>query len=152
MRCRSLGRHLKKGICVKAISVWQPWAEYIADGLKTIEVRTHNRFQSLRGQRIAIQAAGRFDKNAGSSTKHLIIAGKVAAGMRSALNAMGHSQMILCTAFVKDFRLLSKADSQAALCDCSVPPSFGLVLCDVMRLGKPIPCKGRQTVFEVEIP
>ena len=38
------------------LTLYQPWATFIADGLKTIETRTHNRFTSLYGKTILIHA------------------------------------------------------------------------------------------------
>jgi hypothetical protein len=37
-----------------AITINQPWASLIANGIKTIETRKHTKFKCLVGQRIAI--------------------------------------------------------------------------------------------------
>lgn len=44
---------------MKALTVWQPWATLIADGVKPFEFRGHKRCVSIIGQRIAIHAAAR---------------------------------------------------------------------------------------------
>jgi predicted transcriptional regulator len=41
---------------MKVITLWQPWASFIALGWKTIETRTHDRFKNLVCERIAIHA------------------------------------------------------------------------------------------------
>lgn len=46
-----------------AISIHQPWASFIAHGIKRTEGRTHGRFASLVGQRVAIHATKTWDKN-----------------------------------------------------------------------------------------
>ena len=46
---------------MKAISLWQPHASWVAMGWKTIETRTHDRFKSLAGRRIAVHAAQKVD-------------------------------------------------------------------------------------------
>ena len=48
---------------IKAISLWQPWATAVIDGVKEIETRTHDRFKSLVGQRVWIHAAKKVDPN-----------------------------------------------------------------------------------------
>jgi hypothetical protein len=48
---------------MKAISIYQPWAQFIVFGLKSIETRTHNSFKSLVGKRILIHASAKWDKD-----------------------------------------------------------------------------------------
>lgn len=42
---------------MKTLSLWQPWASLVVEGVKTIETRSWPAPQSLIGQRIAIHAA-----------------------------------------------------------------------------------------------
>jgi len=49
---------------IPAITLWQPWASWMAWGWKTIETRTHLRLQSLLGKTVAIHAGLRVDRNA----------------------------------------------------------------------------------------
>lgn len=44
---------------MRAITLWQPWASLIAEGVKTIETRSWKAPDSLIGERIAIHAAAR---------------------------------------------------------------------------------------------
>lgn len=47
---------------MKAITLWQPWASLIACGVKTVETRSWPPPGSLIGQRIAIHAAKKWNK------------------------------------------------------------------------------------------
>ncbi|MCB1462115.1 MAG: ASCH domain-containing protein [Nitratireductor sp.] len=49
---------------MKAISLWQPWASLIAAGVKPYETRHWSPPRELIGQRIAIHAAKRVDRDA----------------------------------------------------------------------------------------
>jgi len=135
-----------------AISIWAPWAEYIAAGLKTIETRRHQRFACLVGKRIAIHQALRIDTGADAAIKYLIVAGRGAAGRECAMASYQNPGAVLCTAYVFGARWLDKSNSQAALCDCSSGDRYGLFLQDIQRLRAPFFCKGRQGIFNVEIP
>lgn len=42
---------------MKALTLWQPWASLVAEGVKTIETRSWPAPQSLIGERIAIHAS-----------------------------------------------------------------------------------------------
>ena len=44
---------------MKAITLYQPWATLIADGVKTLETRSWRPYQTLIGERIAIHAGKR---------------------------------------------------------------------------------------------
>jgi hypothetical protein len=46
---------------IPIISLWQPWAQWVALGWKLIESRTHNRFKSLLTKRIGIHASAKWD-------------------------------------------------------------------------------------------
>jgi hypothetical protein len=48
------------------ITLWRPWSTWIADGRKTIETRTHDRFRSLVGKRIGITRV-HLEEDAGKS-------------------------------------------------------------------------------------
>lgn len=135
---------------MKAITLWQPWACWISHGYKTIETRTHDRFKNLKGQRIAIHASKKFDKDYKSSFKWLFKKDRPIKILAVSMDAYfgGH---IVCTAFVEDVGWLNRLHSKYALIDCTNTKRFGLFLTDVVRLEKPIPCKGRQGIFNVEI-
>jgi hypothetical protein len=130
---------------MKAISVWQPWAQFIVMGWKPIEMRLHARFKSLVGQRIAIHAAGKWDNNEESIGHYL------SDQQWDEFCLMKKVQPSLAgTVFVESLRPLTSEDSKAALCNCGFPPGpYGLILKDAYRFHKPIPWKGQQGIFDI---
>jgi hypothetical protein len=153
---------------MKAITLHQPWATFTALELKSIETRTHSRFASLVGQRIAIHAAKKVDisdrwngylqaaldrrqrptyDEPYALRKWIYEQARLWKMMSAARGA------ILCTAYVQEHRRLSVKDSFFALCDCSPDhkgnPLYGLILSDVIRLEKPVLWRGYQGIFNV---
>lgn len=56
------------------ISIHQPWASLIAHGIKKTEGRTHTRFASLVGKRVAIHATKTWDREwRGKVPKHALL-------------------------------------------------------------------------------
>ena len=140
---------------MKAISLWQPWASLVADGVKSIETRTHDKYKWIIGQRIAIHAAKRFHREAahiirasGGWTPELD-AHYSTLDFRSLLDILNvwPAGAVVCTAFVAEARWLTGVDSQATL--CLADGLFGLVLRDVQKLQTPMFWRGAQGVFHV---
>ena len=46
----------RKVPAMNAITLWQPWAQLVAAGIRTIETRGHDRFRSLRPRKDAENA------------------------------------------------------------------------------------------------
>jgi hypothetical protein len=153
---------------MKAISLWQPWASWIAWGLKTVETRRHGRFACLVGRRIAIHAALRFDATAMHEAEAYLkaillqggpLAAQAARALRECSKFLLPMGRIVATAFVSAHRQLAESDSAAALCDCSGAafPGLklaGLLLTDVRQVS-PTSSFGRRRpggrgIFEVE--
>lgn len=57
---------------MKAISLWQPWASLIACGVKVYETRDWAPPRDLIGQRIAIHAAKKVDKDAARLAEEIV--------------------------------------------------------------------------------
>ncbi|HUU59672.1 MAG TPA: ASCH domain-containing protein [Phycisphaerae bacterium] len=133
-----------------AITLYQPWATWIAEGLKTIETRPHGRFGSLVGQRIVIHAGKTFDAGASS------IAWQCRSGVAAQLAKIGRRSndyplgAIVCTAVVKEHRRVRGTDSAAALCRCTYD-CFGLFLEAVRRIDPPIPWRGERGIWTVPV-
>lgn len=132
------------------ISLWQPWAQWVALGWKTIETRTHAKFKGLAGKRIGIHAAQRWDKDAHHLAQPFLTAEQLTAtkfppyGLLAAFaDAPGK---VICTAFVKEHKALSVADEQAALIECESTMRFGLVLEDIQLIPF-IPARGKQGIW-----
>lgn len=138
------------------ISLWQPWAQFIALGWKTIETRTHSRFASLVGRRIAIHASQTWDKNWQAA------AGPWLTGQQiDQVQGNWPRGTIVCTANVDIHRALNNGDSQAALIDCSVtfpidfdgiphPRRYGLYLSHLKPTLPPFTqITGKQGIFYI---
>lgn len=122
------------------ITLYQPWATWIADELKLIETRTHNRFASLLGKRILIHAGQTTDKKA-LPNPYLI-------GRTYSKPING---VILCEVFVKAFGKLSAIHSEKAMIDCYTIERFGLYLKDIKKLPEPIPEKGEMGIWYYDL-
>jgi hypothetical protein len=141
---------------IKAISVWQPWAQLIAEGYKIIETRTHERFKGLIGRTIAIHAAQKLDVNFYDITEKYLTEDmqRFMLNPESRRRIFENRGTIVCTVHVNLTRWLDMTDSKKALCDCYNNGNggrlFGLFLDDVRMLKKPFHCKGQQGVFEID--
>lgn len=127
------------------ITLYQPWATWIALGLKTIETRTHPRFSSLMGKRILIHAGKAFDKQA-MPNPFLSFDEEICD--TPPLCPQG---VILCSAIVSSFGPLNKSHSQAALIDCEHVQRYGLFLSDVHVLPEPIPENGERGIWYYDL-
>ncbi len=151
-----------------AITLHQPWASWIAWGLKTSETRTHNRFASLVGQRIAIHAGKAWSDHAFDMAAQVIsedpsplTVERAERNIAKRQKMWGEPRMeyvrgaVLCLATVDDMRELDANDNQAALCFCGdvcADPLIGLFLTDVVQLAEPFPVRGKQAIWEVRLP
>jgi hypothetical protein len=140
----------------KAISLYQPWASWISEGIKTVETRTHNRFNGLVGQRIAIHAGKQTDEKAWWLAEKFLESPRREQAFKIFMNQptlpLG---AIVCTAYVIEGGWICKETSglyeHEALIECSQTRRFGLWLEGIHKLDKPVPCRGKQGIFEVEI-
>ena len=139
---------------MKAISLWQPWATLIALKWKTIETRTHARFQSLQGQRIAIQAAMKVDKDI-PPLFYENLPRMTALEIENLFRFMEMCRgKIICIAHVVNARWAPNVDfdlreewNRQALCE--VGGKYLLFLDEIKPLKDRIPWRGRQGIFNV---
>lgn len=132
---------------LKAITLHQPWATWILWGWKRLETRTHPRFGCLHSLRIAIHAGRHWDENALRTAAPFLTKDQIEKTER-----FNHARgAIICTAYVENYGRLSTSYSQFALIEC-ITRRFGLNLHDVCPIEPPIAARGRQGIFEVEIP
>ncbi len=135
------------------ITLWQPWASFIAYGWKTIETRTHDRFKNLSGEQIGIHAGKVWDKDWDELTDSYLNYDqrmitkelKKHFDSRSSYSVRG---AIICTAFVKRANWLLTSHSYDALINCNVN-RFGLFLSDI-QLIQPIPITGHQGAWNYD--
>lgn len=124
------------------ISLWQPWAEWVALGWKTIETRTHQRFKGLVGKRIGIHVALKWDDSAIEVAGEYL--GSVRRGMTAGFLRIGGA--VICTAFVREHRKLGPLDNTRALIDCTHITRYGLILEDI-QIIEAVPAKGKQGIW-----
>ena len=114
---------------MKAISLHQPWASYIADGLKTIETRT--RPTRFRGELLIC------------STK------KISKGRPASFRKLPYGKAIAIVE-VYGCRRMVKGDVEAAMYPWSADRWSWLL--KNIRPIEPFPIKGSQGFYEVEYP
>jgi hypothetical protein len=125
---------------IPAITLWEPWASWVASEYKTIETRLHTRLRSLVGRTIAIHAGLKFDDTAyAQATPYLPI-------QKFKLTTDNRGK-VLCLVEVEGFRELAADDSPKALIDCGQVKRYGLVLGKVWRLPEPQPARGSQGIW-----
>lgn len=131
---------------IPIISLWMPWANWVALTWKPIESREHNKFRSLVGKRVGIHASAKWDKTAlQRADKYLTERQKLAT--RYFLRVGG---AVICTAMCVETRELTKADEQGALIECESVQRHGLFFQDV-QIIEAIPMKGKQGIWYAEI-
>lgn len=136
---------------MKAISLWQPWATWVALGWKTIETRRHARFRRLVGQRVAIHAAKKWDPKWRDLAESFL-------SNEQLFSTINHEFMwprgaIVCTVRVRAADWFDIGDpyynyeeiARHAL--CAAEGRFLLWLEQIQAFKKPIPWKGRQGIF-----
>ncbi len=122
------------------ITLYQPWATWVADELKLIETRTHNRFGCLLQKEILIHAGQTTDKHALPNNY---------------LNGREYSKpingFILCKAFVNRFGKLSAIHSEKSMIDCDSVERFGLYLTQIEKFTTPIEEKGGMGIWYYDL-
>jgi len=111
-----------------AVTLWQPWATWIADGLKDIENRTWNPHWMI-GARIAIHAGKHFGVSEWPVHVPMLHERAYPRGV------------VLAVATIAD--VVTTHDSK-----WFVGP-YGWVLRDVVRLARPVPAKGAQGLWRL---
>lgn len=137
------------------ITLWQPWATFIALGWKTIETRTHSRFDKLAGKTIGIHAAKSFDPSWERTAGPYLSKDKIELIRHFATYNKSEIPQgkILCTAYVQTVTLLDSRHSKRALIDCDPAgfrPRHGLFLTNVQIIPSSIWIPGHQGVWYYE--
>ncbi|MBU6232169.1 hypothetical protein KGP36_06000 [Patescibacteria group bacterium] len=125
------------------ISMYPPWANWVALGWKTIETRTHNRFKSLAGRYIGIHAPLKWDNRALELAAPFLTYEQF--GLSKDFLRVGGA--IICKAFVRSAGKVGSMNSLSALIDCQSTTRYGLFLEDIEPLKEAIPCKGKQGIW-----
>ena len=137
-----------------ALTLHEPWATWVAFGLKTIETRTHDRYTSLIGKRIAIHAGQRFDRDACSTAKaaleryHPDVVGDLIAQLIAAAKQPNHGRVV-CTTDIYAGAWLQEIHNAQALIDCgpAAPRRLGFLLRNTKICIDPTVYKGYQGIW-----
>jgi len=108
---------------MKALSLKQPWASWVAEGKKGIETRRW----ATKHRGLLLICASKKPQIAGLPTG-----------------------VALCIVNVVDCRPMTKADEKAAMCEL-YPGAYSWILCDVRRI-EPFAVKGSLSLYEVVLP
>jgi len=133
---------------IDCISMYQPWAQWVALGWKPIETRRHNKLACLarRGRRIVIHAADKWDSEWWIKSREFITSDRRQITM--AEKDRWPRGALICTVFPTELSRLSSVMSNLALCDCSGNDLYGLILKDAQRFD-PIKWSGHQGIMKV---
>ena len=132
---------------MKAITLYQPWAEAIIQGYKLIETRTHDKLRSLEGEVIAIHAGQKFDESFMRAARAYLDRDLI---HKLCVRGRRHRGVVLGTAHVRICQRLEDSDSTYALCPAS--GLYGLYLDTIKKLHMPYVVRGHQGIWHVEIP
>lgn len=123
------------------ITLYQPWATWIMRGWKTIETRTHNRFECLKGKTILIHAG--LTTDASASNNEYLTKDQIMFNPEEMVNGF-----VLGSAYVWDFsRLNGIIDSRNSLIDCISTTRYGLHLEHIKKFDHPIPVRGEMGIW-----
>lgn len=130
---------------IPIITLKQPWASWVIEGIKLIESRVHKNFQTLVGRDFGIHAAQTYDlsdhvlKNPYLSEKKIQESLSYPTGV------------ILGTVHGAGFLPLKKYHEQAALIECTSVQRYGLRLIDAIKFEKPIPHAGELAIWYYDL-
>lgn len=131
---------------MKCISLWQPWASLMALGHKTIETRS--RRINYRGP-LAIHAANKLIVPDDPEFKEALIEFNINPDELPCGAIVGVCDLVNCFQIQKgDTFYILKAEE---LFGDWTPGRFAWVTCNMRKLENPIPCRGRQGLFECEV-
>ena len=129
---------------IPVISLWQPWASWIAEGYKGIETRTHTRFKKLAGQEIGIHASNKWDLTA--------MPNDYLSPEQSAETKKGPFGEIVCFVRVDYVATTGSHNSQAALIDCGSVFRQGLFLSpEIKKPREQLKVKGGQGIWHYDL-
>jgi len=142
---------------IPVLTLWQPWATWIAWGWKTIETRTHNKFASLLGKRIAIHAGQKIDRNAEHTSRfcipprHILDMGQMAK-LPWKTGEPKHRGSVIATAEVSEIIPCCNTLHTSPSLVFEVEGLVGYTLKNVRAFPEPIPAKGKQGIWYWESP
>lgn len=125
------------------ITLYQPWATWIMFRWKTIESRTHNRFECLIGKTILIHAGMKNDKSDLVLKNPFLTESQINSSLINPINGA-----ILGSVFVdKGGQIIFPNEERGALIKSDYPYRHGLWLKDTTPFEKPIFVKGSMGIW-----
>jgi hypothetical protein len=131
---------------LKCVSLWQPWASFIAEGLKHVETRSWPAPASIIGTRIGIHAAKTRDGI--KACRQWVDLGTVMHRIEEEHGPLPFGA-IVATAVVEACVPVERLKADAF--GDYTPGRYGWILTDVRKLETPIPWKGAQGLFAATI-
>lgn len=131
---------------IYCITLWRPWADWVALNWKTIETREHPRLACLVGKRIAIHAGLKMDQSAVRAARGYLDPEKLRGMHLLPDPCAGH---VIAMTTVTAHRPLTPGDCQKALIECFTR-RWGSFLENTVRLPKPVPMKGHQGIWKID--
>jgi hypothetical protein len=127
---------------MKCLSLKQPFADFVVDGMKSIELRGWN--TKFRGP-LLIQASMKPDISV--CTKRSINPANLVRGA-----ILGRAELYDVKEYKTEEEFIRDADKHLALKGAyNYPHRYGFLLKDAVRFNKPIPLKGKLGIFDVEV-
>lgn len=131
------------------ITMYRPWANWVALGWKSVESRKHRKFASLAGRRIGILASKEWDESALEQARPYLDSWKYEETLRWKRKV---ESMVLCTVFARAHRRLVRDDAPEALIECESVERYGLILTEIRILDPFVAMKGAQGIRYAVLP
>ena len=140
---------------MKALTIWRPWARYVATGDKRIENRSWTPPEAMLGETIAIHAGKKWDDNGAEMCSDVL-------GSAYSSNSALHPEGVIGVA-----RIVGWCDQSGTIIrrehhDINIPMAgndllwlfwlfgpVGWILRDARPLPAPIPCRGMQGLWRL---
>lgn len=131
---------------IPVITLKQPWASWVMQGLKTKESRTHVNFKTLEGRTFGIHSAMGYDKSDYVLKNPYLSQAQIDASLSYP------TSVILGTVHCDEFlELKGKQHERDALIECRSIKRYGLNLINPKKFDAPIPCKGELSIFYFDL-
>lgn len=132
---------------MKALSLWQPWTTLIAKGVKLYETRSWS--TSYRGP-LLIHAAKRWGGDQVMAKEQLAFVYLAVRQIREWPLGVVVCQVDLVNVIPTE-QIAARLGHQELACGDFTPGRFAWQLANVRPFAKPIPARGAQGLFELEI-
>ena len=136
---------------MKALSIWQPWASLIICGMKKVETRSWPAPNDVRGHRIAIASTKTIRREQRNAADEPDFQRQYRASGLPPINdlplgyILGTVMVVGCREM--DSQLIQDLDAQEEALGVYGPGRFAWFLSDPEPLGKPIPVRGGQGLW-----